>query len=93
MNFTSVHAQIDKKNPDEQLDDLNIGLFRGDDKKRVQCTRQSLASLVDFITYNQKLQHLDISYMGLGDKILEVCDSILLNHSLLAVHFGDNYMS
>ena len=100
MNYTSVHSDIDQRYPDEQLDGAIIpklggssGHVRGDDHRRVESTRQSLACLIDFITFNKKLQLLDISYMALGDKLLQITDAIILSGSVLSVHLGDNNLS
>lgn len=49
MSYTSALAEIDRLCP-EALPQGRDGPGRADERRRIECTRQTLSSLVDFIT-------------------------------------------
>jgi hypothetical protein len=70
--------------------DYNIKMI---DKNRILAHSEMMESLVVMVKQMTNLQHLDISYMGLGDKMFPICQAINENKSVLSVHLGDNNIS
>lgn len=52
-----------------------------------------ISNLAKFIEYNPNLQHLDLSEMHLGDKILDLIDAIRKSQNLISIHLGHNSIS
>ena len=50
-------------------------------------------NLAKFIELNPNLQHLDLSEMHLGDKILNFADAIRKSQNLISIHLGHNDIS
>lgn len=50
-------------------------------------------NLAKFIELNPNLQHLDLSEMHLGDKILNFTDAIRKSQNLISIHLGHNDIS
>jgi len=62
-------------------------------ENRAEVVQETLASLADYIYESRYLQHIDLSFMGLQENLVLLCDAISDSYSLLSAHLGENYIS